>query len=146
MELSLKRFDKKSDYTKGLLYIDGNFECFTLEDEEREVKVKHETAIPEGRYEVKLRTVGGFHSRYSKRFPDLHKGMLELQDVPDFKYILIHIGNTEKNTSGCILVGESTNSTKETIERSKLAYIAMYERIIKAFERNEKVFINITSV
>ena len=57
MVIDLIRFDKGSDYTKGLIYIDDVFECFTLEDEERETKIKHETAIPEGTYQIKLRTV-----------------------------------------------------------------------------------------
>lgn len=146
MEIHLKRFDKGKEYTKGLLYIEDEFQCFTLEDEEREVKVKHETCIPEGRYEITLRDFGGFDGRYKAKFPEFHKGMLWLRNVPNFEYILIHIGNFTKNTSGCILVGKRTENTKETIERSKQAYIEFYKKVIKHFENNERVFINVASI
>lgn len=146
MEIHLKRFDKREGYTKGLLYIEDEFQCFTIEDQERKVKIKHKTCIPEGRFEITLRDFGGFDGRYKEKFPEMHKGMLWLRDVPNFEYILIHIGNYTKNTSGCILVGKRTESTKQSIERSKQAYIEFYKKVIKAFERNEKVYITITSI
>ena len=67
----------------------------------------HETCIPEGEYEIKLRTVGGFNERYTKKYPTMHRGMLWLQDVPGFEYILIHQGNTDEHTSGCLIVGDT---------------------------------------
>ena len=90
MEIEVIRYNNKEDFTGGLLFIDGQFECYTLEDEYRTQKVYAETRIPDGRYKVSLRTEGGHHIRYSKKFPDLHKGMLHILDVPNFKWILIH--------------------------------------------------------
>ena len=74
MKLDVVRTQFGADATNGMLFIDGVFECYTLEDEYRDVKVMHETCIPEGEYEIKLRTEGGFHNRYLKRYgADFHK-------------------------------------------------------------------------
>jgi len=107
MKLQVVRTQLGKDATNGLLFIDGLFECYTLEDQYQAVKVMHETCIPEGTYPIKLRTVGGFHTRYKAKYPELHRGMLWIQDVPGFEYILIHQGNTDEHTSGCLIVGDS---------------------------------------
>ena len=76
----------------------------------------------------------------------MHKGMLELQDVPDFKYVLIHIGNDELDTAGCILVGDSSyqNVTKKgNVRGSTNAYRRIYPPIAAALERGEDVLIDI---
>ena len=107
MKLQVVRTQLGKDATNGLLFIDGLFECYTLEDQYQAVKVMHETCIPEGTYPIKLRTVGTFHKRYKAKYPELHRGMLWIQDVPGFEYILIHQGNTDEHTSGCLIVGDS---------------------------------------
>ena len=66
MKLTVVRTQFGTDATNGILLIDDVFECYTLEDQYQEVKVMHETCIPEGTYDIKLRTVGGFHERYKK--------------------------------------------------------------------------------
>lgn len=150
MKLKLYRISSEADSTSGILMINDKFECYTLEDEQRQVKVMHETAIPLGIYEIQLRTVGGFHSKYIKRFGDMHKGMLELQDVPNFQYILIHCGNTDEHTSGCILVGDSqeNNIVKKDgfIGSSTQAYKRIYPKIASALINNEKVTIEIVDL
>jgi hypothetical protein len=89
MKLDVVRTQFGADATNGLLFVDGVFECFSLEDEVRDVKKYAESAIPLGEYEIKFRTVGGFDAKYTSRYgADWHKGMLELQDVPNFQYIL----------------------------------------------------------
>ena len=114
--LKLYRICSRKNSTLGMLYVERpskfnigerakEYLCFTLEDEARENKIPGETRIPAGKYEIKLRTEGGHDARYSTRFRGMHKGMLELQDVPEFKYILIHCGNTEEDTAGCLLLG-----------------------------------------
>ena len=55
MKLNVVRHQFGEEATNGLLFIDGVFECYTLEDQYQEVKVMHETCIPEGTYEIKLR-------------------------------------------------------------------------------------------
>ena len=147
MKLQVLRFSSESDSTNGLLFdiTEGvKFLAYTLEDERREEKVMSETRIPAGTYEVKLRTEGGHHNKYSSRYGSMHKGMLWLQDVPNFKWILIHCGNTDEHTAGCLLVGDSqeNNQIKENgfIGSSSNAYKRIYPSIAEAIE-NEKVTI-----
>ena len=121
------------------------FLAYTLEDAWRENKVSAETRIPEGTYNIKLRTTGGFHSRYANKFGDWHKGMLHVQDVPGFEYILIHTGNTDEHTSGCLIIGDSqeNNQLKKDgfIGRSTQAYKRIYPPIAEALENGEEVTI-----
>tara|TARA_B100000085_G_scaffold115197_1_gene104916 strand:+ start:757 stop:1338 length:582 start_codon:yes stop_codon:yes gene_type:complete len=135
VKLQVVRTQFGRDATNGLLFIDGLFECYTLEDQYQEVKVMHETCIPEGTYDVKFRTVGGFHERYKKRYGNSHYGMLHLQDVPGFTYILIHAGNTDEHTSGCLIVGETQQdldvSEDGFIGSSGKAYVKLYNKIAK---------------
>lgn len=127
MEITIERVNSESNHTNGLLYIDGKLQCFTLEDEAREVKVWGETCIPIGKFKIELRTVGGFHLRYLKKYgSDFHKGMLWLRQVPGFEYILIHVGNDDKDTAGCILVGTTTNAPNNFIGGSIKAYKKIY--------------------
>jgi hypothetical protein len=134
----VKRIKNNGDTTIGELYIDGVFECDTLEDEPRKVKVRGETRIPAGTYEIKLRTAGSFHAKYSERFKDIHHGMLHITNVPGFDYILIHCGNTDEDTAGCLLVGEAQ---EWILKNSTAAYKKLYLKISGALLKNEKVFI-----
>tara|TARA_R110002012_G_scaffold249497_1_gene427080 strand:+ start:320 stop:769 length:450 start_codon:yes stop_codon:yes gene_type:complete len=137
MKLEVLRYKSADDFTLGALFElkeDGSreFMCYTLEDEHRDEKVMSETRIPAGEYEIKLRTVGGFNDRYSRRFKDIHKGMLWLQDVPNFKWVLIHCGNTDEHTAGCLLVGQTQQDN--FIGKSTQAYFDIYPRIAEAVE------------
>jgi len=150
MKLEVLRISSQSDSTNGILYKVNSdksreFLAYTLEDEERDEKVMHETRIPSGTYRVTLRTVGGFNAKYEKRFKDIHKGMLWVRDVPNFQYILIHCGNTDEHTSGCLLVGTTQTSNKKAkdgfIGKSTQAYFDVYPPIAKALENGEDVSI-----
>lgn len=148
MKLEVLRISSQKDSTNGILFdiTDGKkFLCYTLEDEARNEKVMGETRIPSGTYKITLRTVGGFHSRYEAKYGDLHKGMLWVRDVPGFEYILIHTGNTDEHTAGCLLVGNSQNEniTKKDgfIGSSVTAYKRIYPPIAKALENGEEVTI-----
>ena len=143
----LFRFSSRPVSTLGLIMADLNdgkvFRCFTLEDEYREVKVSGETRIPAGKYEIKLRTVGGMHSRYSKRF-DWHKCMLWLQDVPGFEWIYIHPGNKHEHTEGCILTGDGSHSNlidDGSVSSSVAAYERIYKEIVSMLDSARQVLI-----
>ena len=143
MKLRVVRYLSSDDFTLGMLLDETNgkhFLCYTLEDEHREEKVMHETRIPAGTYNITLRTVGGFHGRYTKKYGDMHKGMLWVRDVPGFEYILIHTGNTDEHTSGCLIVGNSSDR-KGFIGSSVSAYKRIYPAIAEALERGEEVTI-----
>lgn len=118
MEILLKRIAKKSKYTIGKMYIDGQYICDTLEDTDRGLnqnmsleeiknkKVYGETAVPTGTYKVDMNTVSPkFKSRiwakpYGGKLP-------RLVLVPGYDGVLIHPGNKAEDTLGCILVGEN---------------------------------------
>jgi hypothetical protein len=147
MELKVLRYHDTKDATLGLLFVDGVYECHTLEDEYRKTKVKHETRVPAGVYDIRLRTEGGFHHRYMNKFgKDFHEGMLHVQDVPNFEYILIHIGNHDGNTSGCLLVGKSCDDAKEFVGNSTGAYLELYPKVLKAIKKGKKVTIEYTDL
>jgi len=147
MELKVLRFSSQEDSTSGLLFLEedgkSKFLCYTLEDEYRETKIKGETRIPAGSYEITLRKDGGFHQKYSKRFSDIHRGMLHITNVPGFDYILLHCGNTDEHTAGCLLVGDTqhNNSIDKNgfIGKSTQAYKRIYPAIASAIERGNKV-------
>lgn len=124
MKLTLKRKFIGPDYTIGDLLIDGTFFCNTVEDVVRQLpsacpntskgrnctckeKVYAETAIPSGTYKVTIE----YSPRFKRRLPYLH-------DVPHFIGILIHSGNTAKDSAGCIIVGFNTVKGKVTNSRA----------------------------
>lgn len=116
MKLLLKRITKTNNSTIGELYINGVFQCYTLEDKEREVKIKNETAIPKGTYKVIINR--------SNRFKiDLPL----LLNVPNFEVVRIHTGNSNHDTEGCILVGQ-TRST-DFIGNSRKAFKNLFDKM-----------------
>lgn len=152
MELELWRYSSGEQATLGVLFELGappngrRFLCFTLEDEYRAVKVAGSTRIPAGRYRLALRTEGGFHGRYSDRFPDIHKGMLHVLDVPGFTWILVHVGNDDEDTDGCILVGDTAQQNvtdKGMVGASVAAYRRIYPRIAFALLADQEVWLNV---
>jgi len=133
MKLTLQRFSAGNESTLGLMFVNNFFICYTIEDEKRTVKKYGETRIPAGVYNCKLRTHGGHHHRYLEKFPGLHMGMIELLDVEGFTDILIHIGNDDTDTNGCILVGNGQLSNlpgRGKILSSTNAYKSMYLMVI----------------
>lgn len=134
MEITVERFVSDSQSTVSHVKVDGKFVCFGLEDEYRAVKVAGETRIPAGTYKVGLRTEGKHHQEYKTKFPAMHRGMLHVLNVPNFEYILIHIGNFEKDTEGCLLVGTAANTETHpmSISSSKVAYEKLYPMVVDA--------------
>ncbi len=133
MKLLLKRIFKGDKYTIGKLYIDDVYFCDTIEDVVRELpatcpntpknlscackeKIYGETAIPTGTYKMSM----SHSARYGKNMPRLH-------DVPHFLGILIHSGNTEKDSEGCIIVGE--NKVKGKVINSRVTFDKLLKKI-----------------
>lgn len=121
MLITIKRLYKTETSTIGEMLIDGVFECFTLEDVERSVKIKGETAIPKGSYKVIINE--------SNRFKRLLPLLL---NVPNFEGVRIHPGNSNHDTEGCILVGQSRN--KNYIGQSRKAFDKLFKKMQKAKE------------
>ena len=119
MVIQIKRLYKTNNSTIGELYIDGVFECYTLEDKEREIKIKSETAIPKGKYKVIINK--------SNRFKQLLPLLLNL---PNFEGVRIHPGNTNHDTEGCILTG--TTKGKDFIGNSRIAFNRLFRKMQEA--------------
>ena len=131
MELLLQRkiFTDKS--TIGELFVDGVFECFTLEDVVRDdEKIKKVTAIPDGIYTVLVT----WSPRFKRQLP-------LLIDVPGFDGIRIHPGNTDEDTDGCILVGNTRG--KDFIGESRIAFDNLYKKLISTLHAKGAVSIEI---
>jgi len=137
MRIKLQRKFKSDKYTLGELFLNGEFFCNTIEDRVRELpiicpdtpkwkqcrckeKVYAETAIPAGTYKVTL----GESPRFKCVLPIIH-------DVPHFLGVLIHTGNTEEDSAGCIIVGMNTQKGK--VLQSKVIMTKLMERL-----KNEK--------
>lgn len=138
LELVLARRAFKETYTIGELFVDGVYFCDTLEPKVRdyaggEQKVKGESAIPEGRYLVK---------QYLS--PKRRMFVPQLMDVPMFENIQIHIGNTKKDTEGCILVGK--NCKKGSVLSSKATFDRLWERLIEVWQVHASVYITVINV
>jgi len=152
MRLELYRYSSEKDSTLGILMLvddetdKKDFLCFTLEDEKRETKVYGETRIPEGTYQIEYRKEGGYHNKYTKRFPNIHRGMLHITNVPNFEYILIHCGNDTSHTHGCLLVGDviSQNVSKEPfLGQSSNCYKRIYPILSDILESQKQLSIKI---
>lgn len=131
LKLKLKR-EPHPDYTVGKLYINDIFECFTLEDVIRDVKIYGQTAIPYGKYKVII--------NQSVRFK---RALPLLLNVPNFEGIRIHTGNKTADTEGCILVG--TMRTKDgMVLNSKIAFDKLFEKMVIAFKNKTPITIEIT--
>jgi hypothetical protein len=129
MELEVKRTEFTDDSTIGELSVDGQLECYTLEDKVRPVKIAGKTAIPAGRYEVVI----NFSQRFGHPLP-------LLLNVPDFEGVRIHPGNRAVDTEGCILVGETKGA--DMISQSKAAFDRLFTKLQSA-SGNEKIFLEI---
>ena len=138
--IEIARYDRGESHTAGVLSIDGKFQCFTMEDAIRPEKLPGETAIPPGEYAVVLRSEGGMFESYTRKFGDAFKGMMWLLGVPGFEWIYIHIGNTAKDSEGCILVGQTMDCINpEFMGRSTKAFVDLNEIVTKAIDRGEQV-------
>lgn len=129
MKLTLKRIFKGENYTIGRLFLDGKYFCDTLEDTVRDdgLKVYGKTAIPAGTYDIELCA--------SYRFQRL---MPRLLNVPNFSGVLIHWGNTEDDTDGCILVGQ--NKIKGKVINSRDTFNKLINLMYEAYKERKETF------
>jgi len=149
MHLQLERTKSDSESTLGKMSIGDRDSCLTLEDQYRAgAKVKGETRIPAGTYKLRLKKIGesSKDTQYITWFHDMHKGMIQLEDVPGFEGILIHVGNYEHNTEGCILVGRTEGKDGQghyAVFDSKNTYRRIYPIISGALLAGEACDITI---
>ena len=142
MNLLLKRTECGKVSTLGQLFVNGVFECFVLEDEDRQLeqegttKVAGKTCIPRGKYAVIL--------TMSQRF---QKVLPLLVEVPGFLGVRIHPGNHIEDTEGCLLPGTSFSTDadgKHTVNNSREAFRRLLTMIETAIDsQNEHVWITV---
>lgn len=142
MQILVKRIAKESTYTIGKMYINNEYFCDVLEDKDRglkqttplskikKIKVQNETAIPTGKYKV----VVNMSPKFGRMLP-------RLLDVPGFDGILIHRGNSDKDSSGCLLVGE--NKVKGKIINSTPYEIRLVNLLSERQNKGESIEIEI---
>ena len=143
MELKLIRKYRKTDYTIGILYINNEYFCEILEDTDRglkdsmsleeikKIKIKDQTCIPYGKYQILMT----YSPKYKKIMPLVN-------NVKGFEGIRIHSGNTNKDTSGCLLPG--FNKIKGQVINSRETFNKLYNLIQTAINNKENVTIEIT--
>jgi hypothetical protein len=133
LTLNRKYFNENS--TIGTLQIDGGVSMFTLEDKDRQLesggtKIKGETCIPRGDYQVIL----DFSTRFQKVMP-------HVLNVSHFDGIRIHSGNTDKDTEGCILVGG--NKATDAIGQSRVTFNQLMILLTNAINHGETVTLRV---
>ena len=151
MKLELKRIAKKPTYTIGKLYIDGQYFCNTIEDTDRgldqnmsldEIKKKKvygQTAIPTGTYKVTLNVISPKYSKSPFMIKNANGGRVpRILNVKGFDGILIHTGNTEKDSYGCVIVG--INDKVGMVTKSKDTFIKLY-KILQTSKDNIELII-----
>lgn len=138
MELLVKRGDSLKGSTIGELYVDGVRECFTLEDQVREVpgpvaawKIPGETAIPRGRYQV----IVDMSAHFGRLLP-------HVLNVPGYEGVRIHPGNSAKDTEGCILLGLTREAN--LIYQSRAAFDAFFLKLQAALKTGQTAHITVS--
>lgn len=153
MELIVDRKWKKQSYTISNLTIDGKWFCNVLEDTDRgldssmsldkikELKKPSITAIPRGTYEITL-DVPSVKYGSSTFYKQVCNGKVpRLLNVKGFEGILIHAGNTDKDTEGCLLVG--LNRVKGQVINSRETFRELYKLLKDKHDKGEKITIKI---
>ena len=144
MRILLQRHALKAGYTIGRMEINGRYFCDTLEDTDRglresmtedeiaALKVKGATAIPTGTYRIDMQT----------RSPRFGRVLPRLVSVKGYAGVLIHSGNTDADTEGCILVGENRERGKVLNSRATLEGLLVLLREAQA--EGEEIELTIT--
>ena len=138
MNITVERLQCDEDVTIGSMTVDGEWQCWTLEDPRREIegqpcsvwKIPGKTAIPAGRYRVML----SMSVRFKRYLPIL-------LNVPGFSGVRIHAGNTAEDTEGCILVGNERLA--KSIARSQLALAPLMSKLAEAERKGEPIWMDI---
>lgn len=150
MELVLKRRFKDLNYTIGSLYIEDKYFCDTIEDTDRyldssmnledikRIKVYGNTAIPYGTYKIDMDTISPKFKDRSWAKP--YDGKIpRLIEVKGFDGVLIHVGNTEQDSLGCILVGE--NKVKGKVINSTITFNNLMNVLLESYIAGEEIYL-----
>lgn len=149
-QIIVHRYPSEADWTLSEFTINGELHGYGVEDEHRDAKVKGETRIPNGLYELDLRHSPKFSRHYfvdghgylnktrTDRFTQEHQ-LIWVKDVPNFQFVLWHWGNTDDDTDGCYIVGSSfhTFNGKKGVSGSRVKYTQIYPLIWQMITGNQ---------
>ena len=154
MKLRLDRKWKKETYCIGKLYLNNAPWCDTCEDVDRhltqdmsltkikEVKIAGVTAIPTGTYKIRMDVISPKYSLKPWYVTNCHGArMPRIENVPGWSGVLIHPGNTAKDSEGCILVGR--NTAVGMVTDSKNTFLKLYNKLYDAYKRGEEITLTI---
>ena len=116
-----------------------------MEDTHRDEKVPGGTRIPEGHYKLGINeNLSPLTQRYRNRFP-WFSHHIEIKEIPNYDKVYVHIGNSHRDTEGCILIADGVNaaSTEKMILQSQKAYERFYKMVLPKINQNEPLTINI---
>ncbi len=153
MEILIDRKYKKDTYTIGNLYLNGDWFCNTLEDRDRglsqgmpveqinKIKVYGETAIPTGRYIIRMDIVSPKYQGVKWYKDNFNGRMPRFESVKGFIGVLIHPGNTALDSNGCVLVGY--NKAKGKVLESRATFLKLWKLMEAARKRKETIYLTI---
>ncbi len=127
--VKIERFIHHPDCEISRVFVRDKFFCFSIEDAARTTKIKGETCIPLGTYDL--------GTRFSPHFsPKLGHDMIWVQNVPGYEFILIHTGNTITDTEGCLILGKTIGTlqgkdgvVRDAVLTSKPTYMEFYASV-----------------
>lgn len=140
--LTVLRYSDDGTTTVGLLYLNGFFYCYTLEDAHRDVKIAGGTRIPSGKYEIDFnRADTELTLKYRNASPDWFTYHIEIKNIPGFQGVYIHNGGTHQDTEGCLLVSDnlSVSDAAKSLTNSKNTFKRLYTYLKTEMEKGTKV-------
>ena len=153
MELVIDRKYKKETYTIGNLYLNGAWFCNTLEDRDRglssnmpldeikRLKIWGETAIPTGRYIIRMDIISPKYQGVKWYKDNFNGRMPRFESVKGYVGVLIHPGNTALDSNGCVLVG--LNKAKGKVLDSRATFLKLWREMEAARKRKETIYLTI---
>jgi len=140
--LMLLRYSDDGSTTIGLLYLNGFFYCYTLEDTHHDIKIAGQTRIPSGKYEIDFNRVDtSLTLKYRNANPEWFTYHLEIKNIPGFQGVYIHNGGTHKDTEGCLLVSDSlsVSDAAKSLTNSRNTFKRLYIYLKEEIEKGTKV-------
>ena len=156
MEIVNTRSALRETYTIGHVTVDGKKFCDVVEDKDRGLrqdmplaeikrrKVYGETAIPIGRYRVRMDLPSPKYVQKAKTdtyYRFCCNNMPRLEKVPGYDGILFHPGSSAKDTLGCQVVGDNTIVGQVTNSRTRFRQI--WQMMYDAYRRGEEIWYTI---
>ncbi len=148
-KIDILSYSDNGESTLDLLFVNGHWFCYALEDEARDIKVAGETRIPRAMYPLGIRKeVTPLTQKYRDKF-DWFEFHIEIVGVPNFDYVYMHIGNDADDTEACVLVGDDANNNNHGvgyIKNSAKAFERFYKLVYPKLKAGETFLIELQDI